>query len=291
MGFEIGANYSGFILKQINDIPELQSTGRLFFHEKSGAELYYLSNEDDNKTFSITFRTPPADDKGIPHIMEHSVLCGSRKFPTKEPFTELLKGSLNTFLNAITFSDKTMYPVASKNDKDFQNLMDVYLDAVLYPRIYDKPEILKQEGWHYEIDDAAHPITYKGVVYNEMKGAFSNPRSVLMSKIEKNLFPETIYHNESGGDPEVIPEISYEEFIGFHKKLYHPSNSRIFLYGDGNIEEHLRFIDEKYLHEFNAAKVDSAIAVHAPFAERKELVEEYGITSSEDTKDKTYHSI
>ncbi|MCD4656424.1 MAG: insulinase family protein [Planctomycetes bacterium] len=291
MGIEIGSQYSGFVLKEVNEIPELQSIGRLFLHEKSGAELFYLSNEDDNKTFAITFRTPPEDDKGIPHIMEHSVLCGSRKFPTKEPFTELLKGSLNTFLNAMTFSDKTMYPVASKNDKDFQNLMDVYLDAVLYPRIYDKPEILKQEGWHYEIDKADQPITYKGVVYNEMKGAFSNPKSVLGSKIEKYLFPETIYHNESGGEPEVIPEISYDEFIGFHQKLYHPSNSRIFLYGNGNIEEHLRFIDENYLHDFDKTLVDSAIAEHAPFAECREMVEEYSINPNEETGDKTYHSM
>src|SRR5690554_234808 len=179
MKLELNKIYSGFRLLEEKKIKEVNGVGRLFIHEKSGALLYHIENDDDNKVFSISFRTPPEDSTGLPHILEHSVLCGSRKFPTKEPFVELAKGSLNTFLNAMTFPDKTMYPIASQNDKDFMNLMDVYLDAVFYPVIYDKPEILKQEGWHYEIEHPEDEITYKGVVYNEMKGAFSSPESVL----------------------------------------------------------------------------------------------------------------
>lgn len=175
MDLKIGDVYHGFRLTDEREIKEINSVARLFTHERSGARLLSLSNDDDNKVFAISFRTPPRDSTGLPHILEHSVLCGSRKFPVKEPFVELIKGSLNTFLNAFTYPDKTMYPVASRNEKDFRNLMDVYLDAVFHPRIYDKPEILMQEGWHYEIEKRDDPITYRGVVYNEMKGAFSSP--------------------------------------------------------------------------------------------------------------------
>src|SRR3712207_5448128 len=222
MEFKLNNEYHGFKFIEEKEIKDINSKARIFYHEKSGAKLLNLQNEDDNKVFAIGFRTPPDDSTGVPHIMEHSVLCGSRKFPIKDPFVELAKGSLNTFLNAMTFSDKTIYPVASRNEKDFFNLMDVYLDAVFYPNIYKYPEILMQEGWHYELDNKDDEITYKGVVYNEMKGAFSSPEDILFRKIQETLFPDTTYGVESGGDPEVIPELTYEQFIDFHKKFYHP---------------------------------------------------------------------
>ena len=190
-----------------------------------------LKNDDENKSFCIGFRTPPYDDTGLPHILEHSVLCGSRKFPVKEPFVELVKGSLNTFLNAMTFPDKTMYPIASCNDKDFHNLMDVYLDAVFYPSMHNEREILMQEGWHYEIDENDE-LAYRGVVYNEMKGALSSPESILDQKIMTSLFPDTTYGYESGGEPDAIPNLTQEDFLAFHRAYYHPSNSYIFLYGN-----------------------------------------------------------
>ena len=190
MNPEKGKLTHGFRLQEITPIQELNATAFQFHHEKSGARLLYLQNDDDNKVFSITFRTPPPDNTGVPHIMEHSVLCGSRKFPVKEPFVELAKGSLNTFLNAMTYPDKTIYPIASRNNKDFLNLMDVYMDAVLYPNIYDKQETLMQEGWHYELESRRKPLTYKGVVYNEMKGAFSSPEQCC-SEIQASLYPDT----------------------------------------------------------------------------------------------------
>jgi Zn-dependent M16 (insulinase) family peptidase len=211
------------------EVAEIGSQAVLVRHRKTGARVLVLSNEDDNKVFYIGFRTPPKDSTGLPHIMEHSVLCGSEKFPLKDPFVELAKGSLNTYLNAMTFPDKTVYPVASRNDKDFANLMDVYLDAVLHPNIYKYPEILKQEGWSYKIESPEEPITYNGVVYNEMKGVFSSPEDVLGREIFNSLFPDTPYGKESGGDPEFIPDLTYEDFIEFHKTYYHPSNSFIYL--------------------------------------------------------------
>ncbi|MEG0566623.1 MAG: insulinase family protein, partial [Hungatella sp.] len=196
---------------------EINSIGTVLEHKKSGAKLFLISNEDENKVFSIGFRTPPSDNTGVPHILEHSVLCGSKKFPVKDPFVELVKGSLNTFLNAMTYPDKTVYPVASCNDKDFQNLMDVYLDAVLNPGIYQEEKIFLQEGWHYELESLNRPLIYNGVVYNEMKGAFSSPESVLDRYTRKLLFPDTCYGYESGGDPKAIPELTYEEFLDFHR--------------------------------------------------------------------------
>jgi len=288
---ETGKIYNGFKLDEIREVKEIGSKAFIFTHEKTGARLLKLFNQDDNKVFSIAFRTPPPDSTGVPHILEHSVLCGSRKFPTKEPFVELIKGSLNTFLNAFTFSDKTMYPVASKNEKDFFNLMDVYLDAVLYPRIYDEPEILMQEGWHYEIDKKEDPLTYKGVVYNEMRGAFSSPIRLVYSKIEESLFPDTCYGVESGGDPDFIPDLTYEDFIAFHKKYYHPSNSYIFLYGNGNIEKELEFINENYLKEFDALKVNSEISIQSPFKKPIEIMREYPISPKEDPKGKSFMSL
>ncbi|MGI6585623.1 MAG: insulinase family protein [Lutisporaceae bacterium] len=291
MQFKIGDIYHGFRLIEERDIKEANSTARFFKHEKSGARLFYMENEDDNKVFSITFRTPPKDSTGLPHILEHSVLCGSRKFPTKESFVELAKGSLNTFLNAFTFGDKTMYPVASRNEKDFENLMDVYLDSVFYPNIYKYPQILKQEGWHYELEDPSEELRYKGVVYNEMKGALSSPESVLLRKLQETLFPDSPYGYESGGDPEVIPELTQDEFIAFHKKYYHPANSYIFLYGKMDALGRMKFIDEEYLKDFEAIPVDSAIPLQKAFEKMRSYELEYPVSVKEDEKDKTYLSL
>ncbi|MCX7904349.1 MAG: insulinase family protein [Caloramator sp.] len=287
---EVNQVYHGFRLLEIRDIKEINSKAYIFEHEKTGARLLKIYNDDDNKVFSISFRTPPNDSTGVPHIIEHSVLCGSRKFPVKEPFVELIKGSLQTFLNAMTYPDKTMYPVASKNEKDFFNLMDVYLDAVFYPNIYKTPEILMQEGWHYELFDKTGELTLRGVVYNEMKGAFSSPESILFRKISETLFPDTTYGYESGGDPDHIPELTYEEFIEFHKKFYHPSNSYIYLYGNGNTEKELEFIDG-YLKDFEKTEIYSEIDFQPPFEEIKEVEMEYPIADDEDTKEKTFLSL
>jgi len=242
-------------------IEDVASQAALIRHKKTGARVAVLSNDDDNKVFNICFRTPPKDSTGVAHITEHSVLCGSREFPAKDPFAELLKGSLNTFLNALTYPDKTTYPVASCNDSDFKNLMHIYLDAVFYPNIYIHDEIFRQEGWHYELKDKDAPLCYNGVVYNEMKGAFSSPEEVLFRKVTNSLYPDTIYGVESGGDPDVIPELRYQEFLDFHRRYYHPSNSYIYLYGDMDVTERLEFIDRQYLSAFDAAPVDS----HIPF--------------------------
>jgi presequence protease len=288
MEYKIGGLYHGFKLSKIEYIEEINASARIFYHEKSGARLLHLENDDDNKVFSIGFRTPPQDSTGVAHILEHSVLCGSRKFPTKEPFVELIKGSLNTFLNAMTYGDKTIYPLASKNEKDFFNLMDVYLDAVFYPNIYSQPEILMQEGWHYELENKEDELKYKGVVYNEMKGAFSSPDGVLMRKIQETLFPDNTYGYESGGDPEYIPDLTHEEFLGFHTKYYHPSNSYIFLYGDLDLNKALTFINDNYLRNFDAKDIDSSINVQRPFDNMKEVIEEYSISNEDSDKDKTY---
>ena len=226
------------------DLSDLKSKGCLLRHKKSGARVLLMSNEDENKVFAIGFRTPPSDSTGVPHIMEHSVLCGSRDFPVKDPFVELVKGSLNTFLNAMTYPDKTVYPVASCNDKDFQNLMHVYMDAVFYPNIYQHPEIFRQEGWSYHLEEKDGELSYNGVVYNEMKGAFSSPEGVLDRMILNSLFPDTSYANESGGDPDVIPELTYEQFLDFHRTYYHPSNSYIYLYGNMDMAEKLEWLDQ-----------------------------------------------
>ncbi|AIF51186.1 insulinase family protein [Pelosinus sp. UFO1] len=285
-----GNLYNGFRLEEEKKLDDINSLARTFYHEKSGARLLYLQNDDDNKVFSITFRTPPEDSTGVAHIIEHSVLCGSRKFPLKEPFVELIKGSLNTYLNAMTFPDKTMYPVASRNAKDFRNLMDVYMDAVFYPNIYKTPETLMQEGWHYELEDKDGEVTYKGVVYNEMKGVFSSPDAILEKKNFESLFPDTAYGVESGGDPEFIPELTQEKFIDFHKKYYHPSNGYIFLYGDMDILDNLKFIDEAYLQNFEKIQINSEIAMQSAFPQRVEKTFEYSIAPSETTEDKTFIS-
>ena len=275
---------------QTEDLSDLKSKGTLLKHKKSGARVLLMENDDENKVFTIGFRTPPADSTGVPHIMEHSVLCGSKEFPVKDPFVELVKGSLNTFLNAMTYPDKTVYPVASCNDKDFQNLMHVYMDAVFYPNIYQNDKTFRQEGWSYKLDDPDGELTISGVVYNEMKGAFSSPEGVLDRVVLNSLFPDNAYSVESGGDPEVIPKLTYEQFLDFHRKYYHPSNSYIYLYGDMDMEEKLRWLDEKYLSDFENEPVDSEIHLQKPFTEMKEVVQEYSIASEESEEDNTYLS-
>ena len=269
-------------------VPDLNSYGFLLRHKKTGARLTLLSNDDNNKVFYIGFRTPPEDSTGVAHIIEHTVLCGSKNFPVKDPFIELAKGSLNTFLNAMTYPDKTVYPVASCNDKDFQNLMHVYLDAVFYPNIYKEKKIFMQEGWHYDLADMEDDLTINGVVYNEMKGAFSSPDDVLDREVLNSLFPDTAYGTESGGDPDVIPDLTYEAFLDFHKKYYHPSNSYIYLYGDMDMAEKLEFIDKEYLSGFDALAVDSAIRVQEGFAAPREMRKEYSIMEDESEKGNTY---
>lgn len=288
---DINQIYFGFKLLTREYIEEIDSNAYLFLHQKSGAKLYYLSNKDDNKVFSINFKTPPEDSTGLPHILEHAVLCGSRKFTVKDPFIELEKGSLNTFLNAMTYSDKTMYPIASRNNKDFMNLMDVYLDAVFYPNIYNDEDILKQEGWHYELEDKDSDIKYNGVVYNEMKGAFSSPNEILFRKIQESLYPNSQYKNESGGDPSEIVNLNQEEFLDFHRKYYHPSNGYIYLYGDGDVLEHLKFIDEEYLSDFSQKNIENNIIFEEPFKEEKLIESYYPILKETSDKNKTYLSL
>ncbi len=253
----------GFEIIREQYIDELKTQARWYRHVKTGAELLSMINDDENKVFGITFRTPPRNSTGVPHILEHSVLCGSRKYPVKEPFVEILKGSLQTFLNAFTYPDKTCYPVASQNLQDFYNLIDVYLDAVFYPRI--TPEIFQQEGWHYEMENPDGPLVYKGVVFNEMKGANSSPDRVLAEYSQQALFPDTTYGLDSGGDPEVIPELTYEQFREFHRTYYHPLNARIFFSGDDDPGERLRLIDE-YLKDFEKIEIDSTISPQSRFA-------------------------
>ena len=272
-------------------IEELNSLGLVCRHKKSGARLFLLSNDDDNKVFSIGFRTPPADSTGVPHILEHSVLCGSRKFPAKDPFVELVKGSLNTFLNAMTYPDKTVYPVASCNEKDFQNLMDVYMDAVLYPNICKNEKIFLQEGWHYELEGEEAPLKLNGVVYNEMIGAYSRPESLLDAQIGKALFPDTCYSRDSGGDPAFIPELTYEGFQAFYHRYYHPSNSYIYLYGDMDMAEKLAWLDSEYLQEFERQKTDSQIPFQKPFAQPAKREFSYPLTEEEEEAGQTYLSL
>lgn len=275
-------------LLKTEQIPDILSTGYLLRHRKTGARIALIENEDDNKVFNIVFRTTPENSTGVAHIMEHSVLCGSREFPAKDPFVELVKGSMNTFLNAMTYSDKTMFPVASCNDKDFRNLMHVYLDAVFYPNIYSKKQIFLQEGWHYEIDSEDEPLQLNGVVYNEMKGAFSTADDVLDRQIQHSLFPNTTYGHESGGDPEYIPDLSYEEFLHFHETYYHPSNSYIYLYGKMDFEKQLNWIDEHYLSHFESKVIRSEITEQPAFDSMRIIHETYPIAQEESEEKNTY---
>ncbi len=282
--------YKNYKLVKTQKLEDINSVGTLLVHEKSKAKVLLIQNDEENKMFCIGFRTPPYDDTGLPHILEHSVLCGSRKFPVKEPFVELMKSSLNTFLNAMTFPDKTIYPVASCNEQDFANLMDVYMDAVLYPNIHKKEEIFRQEGWHYELEDKDAELTYNGVVYNEMKGAFSSPDGILGRESLNALFPDTEYGVESGGNPDSIPTLTYEDFTNFHKKYYHPSNSYIMIYGNADMEERLEWLDKEYLSAFDAIEIDSKIHVQAPFASPREKMVEYPVTAEQGLEKKTYMS-
>ena len=272
------------------DLPDIRSRGTVLRHRKTGARIMLLENEDENKVFNIAFRTPPRNSTGVAHILEHSVLCGSREFPLKDPFVELVKGSLNTFLNAMTYPDKTCYPAASCNDQDFQNLMHVYLDAVFYPNIYRKEEIFRQEGWHYQLEEPDGPLAISGVVYNEMKGAFSSPDEVLERELMNSLFPDTPYGCESGGDPDHIPELTYEAFLEFHRTYYHPSNSFIYLYGNMDMNEKLDFLDEKYLSSFDHLDVKSQIPGQPPFEKNFDITKEYPIAEEEDEEENTYLS-
>ena len=277
---------SGFRLVEERDVAETDSIGRLFVHEKTGARLLQLANNDSNKVFGIGFRTPSMNSTGVAHITEHTVLNGSKKYRTKEPFMDLARSSLSTFLNAMTFSDKTIFPVASQNDKDFDNLMDVYLDAVFNPAIYYRKEIFLQEGWHYHIEDPKDPLTYRGVVYNEMRGALSGADAQVGDAILAQLYPDTIYGRESGGDPYEITDLTYEAFLDFHRKLYHPSNSYIFIYGDGDIEHFLSHINDEYLANYDAADIDSSIAVQEAFAAPKEMETHYSVAPDAPTAGK-----
>lgn len=279
---------TAYTVVEKKELKEVNGYGYILSHNKTKARVAVIENDDTNKVFTIGFRTPPADDTGVPHITEHSVLCGSRKFPVKDPFVELCKGSLNTFLNAMTYSDKTVYPLASLNEKDFHNLMHVYMDAVFYPDMYEKKEIMMQEGWHYEIDEETGELTYNGVVFNEMKGVYSSPEQQLYRIIEKSLLPHTAYGFESGGDPEAIPNLTQEDFIAFHKRYYHPSNSYIYLYGDMNAAEELTFIDEEYLQNFDYAEIDSALTDEPAFEKPVEVREYYSIAENESEQDNTY---
>lgn len=281
---------TAYELIEKKEIGDLSSTGYLLRHKKSGARIALLSNADENKVFCIGFRTPPENSTGVAHILEHSVLEGSRDFPVKDPFIELVKGSLNTFLNAMTYPDKTLYPVASCNHKDFANLMHVYLDAVFYPAIYREPRIFAQEGWHYEMQDVRDELTINGVVYNEMKGAFSSPDDVLEREISTSLYPDTPYGVESGGDPDVIPQLTYEEFLDFHRKYYHPSNSYIYLYGDMDMAERLAWLDEAYLSHFDEIEVDSSVRLQRPFEKPVEVCRQYSVTDSEPLDHNAYLS-
>ncbi len=291
MNYELNKTYHGFELIDKYPIEELDAIAYIFEHTHSGAKLLNLESDDDNKVFSAAFRTPPTDSTGVPHIVEHCVLSGSRKYKTKEPFMDMVKGSLKTFINAMTFSDKTIYPVASRNEKDFTNLMDVYLDSVFFPMLHETPEIFMQEGWHYDIHDKDEPITYKGVVYNEMRGAYSTPDSFLEDLIDEALYPNTCYSHSSGGNPDFIPDLTLEDFRAFHKKYYHPSNCYLFLYGNGDIDKYLQHMNEDYLCHFERQEIDSKISLQPPLTERVEKTAFYPVSEDESTENRDYLSL
>ncbi len=286
--YQLGKTYHGFKLKEKRFVKEVNADCYYFEHEKSGARLLKIATDDVNKTFSISFKTVPESDAGTPHIMEHSVLNGSKNFPVKSPFDVLAKGSLNTFLNAMTGSDITIYPVASMNEKDYFNLMHVYLDAVFNPLIYDDPRILQQEGWHHELESADAPVVYKGVVYNEMKGAYSSPTRELGYQVDLNLFPDNGYHFSSGGYPRAIPTLTYEAFLDFHRKYYHPSNSYIYLYGNADMDRELEFIDRAYLANYDRSKFVVDIPIQKPFPQMKVVDTWYAASENSSVDNQTY---
>jgi Zn-dependent M16 (insulinase) family peptidase len=277
------AIFNGFELLREQALPELNSTARFYRHAKTGSELLSLVNDDENKVFGVTFRTPPPNSTGIAHILEHAVLCGSRKYPVKEPFVELMKSSLNTFLNAMTFPDKTCYPVASQNLRDFYNLIDVYLDAVFYPRI--TLNSFRQEGWHYELDTVDAPLVYKGVVFNEMKGSYSSPDNMLNEFSQRSLFPDTVYGLDSGGDPLHIPDLTYADFKAFHQHYYHPSNARLFFYGDDDPDERLRLLDS-WFRAFDPIAVDSVPTLQKRFSAPQLLTRTFAAGASKSGADR-----
>lgn len=289
--YNVGDNYHGFKLKEKKFVKEVNADCFYFEHEKSGARLLKIAADDPNKTFSIAFKTVSESNAGTPHILEHAVLNGSKNFPVKSPFDVLAKGSLNTFLNAMTGKSITVYPVASMNDKDFFNLMHVYLDAVLNPLIYDDPRILKQEGWHHELIHEDSAAVYKGVVYNEMKGAFSSPTRELYFRTFQNLFPDNPYRFTSGGYPSEIPTLTSEDFLNFHKKYYHPGNSYIYLYGDADLDKELKFIDAEYLSKYDPSDAKGFFPLQKPFSELKKVNAYYAVAKDADTKDQTYLSL
>lgn len=278
----------GFRQVEVSDLPELDATAYRFTHEKSGADVLFLKNSDPNRVFGIGFRTPQENSTGVPHIIEHCVLNGSRKYKTKEPFMDLARSSMATFLNAMTSSDMTVYPVASRNEQDYRNLMDVYLDAVFFPVLHENEMVFRQEGWRYQLMDKADPLTYSGVVYNEMRGAYSSPQSIVYREMIQNLFPDTHYANDSGGEPYTIPELTYEYFKDFHKKYYAPSNSRIFFYGDLDIDHYLEYLDTEYLANFDIVDVDSSIKVQKPFDHIRKVESEYSLSADEEVEEKDY---
>lgn len=294
-----GQSYQGFKLIETRFVQEVNAECLYFIHEKSGARLFKIMADDANKTFAIAYKTVPEDDCGTPHIIEHSVLNGSKNFPVKSPFDRLLQGSLNTFLNAMTGGDMTVYPVASMNDKDYFNLMHVYLDAVFNPLIYTDERIFMQEGWHYEMQDVRSPqdssltseVEYKGVVYNEMKGVYSNALSELEYQRARILFPDNGYGLESGGHPSAIPQLTYEKFLNFHRKYYHPSNSYILLYGNANLEQELQLINDEYLANYTRSETEITIPLQTPFAQMKRETKPYALADDEDTDQKTYLSL
>src|SRR5689334_17614585 len=274
-----------FTLVKEQTIPELNSVAKLYLHKRTGARLLSVINDDENKVFSINFRTPPKDSTGVPHILEHSVLNGSEKYPVKEPFVELLKGSLATFVNALTSPDKTCYPVASQNLQDFYNLIDVYVDAVLHPLISE--QTLMQEGWHYEINDPSAPLTYKGVVFNEMKGVYSSPDNLAARSARQSLFPKHTYGVDSGGDPQHIPDLTYENFRSFWETYYHPSNSFIYFYGNDDPEKRLKLM-EGYLKPYKKKKVKSVVRDVKPFKRPKKIELAYDAGDAKDIEKKHF---
>ena len=281
-------NIKNYTLVETRALPEQDGTGYLLRHDKSGARVLLVDNKDENKVFCIGFRTPPENSRGVQHIIEHTVLCGSKKYPVKDPFVELCKSSLNTFLNAMTYPDKTMYPVASCNDKDFRNLMDVYLDAVFNPNIYDIEEIFKQEGWHYEMEDTGSPLTINGVVYNEMKGVYSSADSAAGRAVTESLYPDSIYSLDSGGDPDDIPELTREEYLDYHSRYYHPSNSFIYIYGDMDMNERLEYLDDEYLSHYDVLSIDSVIREQPAFDEPRSYTSYYAVSGDDELTDNTY---
>ena len=287
-GYEVGGTYHGFTLVNKQFVRELDADCLFFEHRKSGASLLKVLSRDDNKTFSVTFRTPPTDDTGVPHIIEHAVLNGSESFPVKSPFDVLSQGSLKTFLNAMTGSDYTIYPVASRNARDFMNLMHVYLDAVFRPLLHRDDHVLEQEGWHLHLENPQDPLTIRGVVYNEMKGAFSSPQRQMDLLIGRALFPDTCYAHSAGGYPPAIPTLTQEAFRSFHRRYYHPSNCLIFIYGDGDPEEELAFVDESYLSHFDRAEVMADIPLQKALPEPVEVLGEYGVPEGSGTEGRTF---